>query len=340
MTRPVGGSTRQKLAVTALMLSAVLCLQAKAQSARETSSIGASFDAFWKVARDRPFDEQEAAWDRLIEQPRHDTYASVVWESRDNSRWKEEKDQLLRQRFAEYPRISGQISATALSMQSAIRIQVTEFRKLFPDAPARLPVQLLLAPNFDAKSGVLSGGAPVLVFSVDTLLLENADMSILFPHELFHLYHAIHAAIDNDGVMTGADLTLPLFAEGLATYVSSVLSPGHSDGALLLQESLGAIPVDRLPELARRYLSDADDKAVNALGPKRFGRWFMGAKKPYQPDVPNRAGYWLGLNLIRQLRQQFTVQEMASWPPSKAEEVTRATLLRMARGDLANPNAQ
>ena len=325
---------RTKLcAFNIVMVAASLCLhQAKAGSVQHTSSIGASFDVFWVAAHDRPFDQQAAAWDRLVERPRQDIYASVVWESRDNPRWREAKDQSLRQRFAEYPRVSDQISARAHAMQSGMRTQATRFRKLFPDAPARPPVQLVLAPNFDAKSGVLSNGTPVLVFAVDSLVLENADMSILYPHELFHLYHALHAGIQNDGVMAGADLTLPLFAEGLATYVSSVLSPGHADGELLLQGSLGAIPVGRLPELARRFLSEADDKAVNALGPKRFGRWFMGAKKDYQADVPNRTGYWLGLNVIRQMQRQYTVQEMSSWSAAKAQEMTRAALLIMAHG--------
>jgi hypothetical protein len=322
--------TRGSLVFTAMLLSASLCGLAEAAGISDTAPIGASFDAFWAAAHDRPFDEQEAAWDRLIEQPRRDTYASVVWESRDNPRWKEAKDQLLRQRFAAYPRISGQISATARELESAARVQATRFRKLFPDAPARPRIQLLLAPNFDAKSGVFSDGTPVLVFAVDSLVLENADMSIIFPHELFHLYHALHAGIQNDGAMPGADLTLPLFAEGLATYVSSVLPHGHSDGELLLQRSLGAIPVSRLPQLAGRFLADADDMAVNALGPKKFGRWFMGAKEDYQADVPNRAGYWLGLNVIRQLQHQYTVQEMSSWSAAKAQEITRAALLSMA----------
>ncbi len=80
----------------------------------------------------------------------------------------------------------------------------------------------------------------------------------------FHLYHANHAGIKNDGVMPGADLTLPLFAEGLATYVSSVLSPDHSDGQLLLQNNLGAIPVARSPEIAARFLTDAHEKGARS----------------------------------------------------------------------------
>jgi hypothetical protein len=320
-------------ATTCLLVVALFCpYPAKTAGVEAAASIGAAFHAFWNAARDRPFDEQEAAWDRLVEQPRQDLYASVVWESQDNPRWKEGKDLLLRQRFAQYPGISAQVSAMASELRSAIPIQVRRFRGLFPDAPMRPPIQLVLAPNFDAKSGVLHDGRPVLAFAVDTLVLEKADMSIIFPHELFHLYHALHAGIRNDGVMPGADLTLPLFAEGLATYVSSLLSDRHSDGELLLQKDLGAIPPDRLPELAGRFLTDADEKAASALGPKRFGRWFMGGSHNYQADVPNRAGYWLGLNIIRQMRRHFALQEMASWSFAVAQEKTRAALLSVARG--------
>jgi hypothetical protein len=194
------------------------------------------------------------------------------------------------------------------------------------------PIQLVLAPNLDAKSGVLGNGTPVLVFAVDSLILERADMSVIFPHELFHLYHANHAGIQNDGVMPGADLTLPLFAEGLATYVSSVLSPGHSDGQLLLQNNLGAIPVARLPEVAARFLADANEKAVDPVHSAAFGRWFMGSNKDYQPDLPNRTGYWLGLHVIRQIRRQYSLREMASWSPSRAQVQTRAALLEMTHG--------
>jgi hypothetical protein len=258
-------------ALSAVLLSGPSCANpAEAVAAQQTPSIGASFDAIWMAARDRPFEEQQAIWDQVIEQPRQDVYASVVWEERDHARWKEAKEQLLRRRFA-----------------------------------------------------------------VDTLVLEHADMSVLFPHELFHLYHAEHAGIQNDGVMAGADLTLPLFAEGLATYVSSVLSSGHSDGQLLLQNDLGALPVARLPEIAGRFLADADKKAIDPAHPEAFGRWFMGSKAKYQPDLPNRAGYWLGFHVIRQMRRHYTLREVASWSPSKAQMQTRAALLQMAQGDRA-----
>jgi hypothetical protein len=315
-----------------LLLGLCCANPVSAQRAQQAPSIAASFDAFWAAARDRPFAEQEAIWDQVIEEPRGDVYASVVWEKQDHAHWKEQKERLLRERFVAYPGVWDQIPAAARNLQSDIPIQAKRLRAIFPEAPAHPLVQLVLAPNLDAKSGVLGNGTPVLVFAVDTLVLEHADMSIIFPHELFHLYHAEHAHIQNDGVMPGAYLTLPLFAEGLATYVSSVLSPGHSDGQLLLQNDLGELPVSRLPEIAGRFLADADQKAVDPVHPEAFARWFMGSKENRQPGLPNRAGYWLGLQVIRHIRQQHTLREVASWSASQAQVQARAALAQIAQG--------
>jgi hypothetical protein len=91
---------------------------------------------------------------------------------------------MLKRRFAAYPGVSREIPSLAHTLESRTPQEVARFRELFPDAPAHPPIRLPLAPNFDAKSGVLADGIPVLVFAVDSLVLEHADMSVLFPHEL------------------------------------------------------------------------------------------------------------------------------------------------------------
>src|SRR6267142_1486269 len=110
-------------ALSAVLLSGPSCMNpAEAVTAQQTPTIGASFDAFWMAARDRPFEEQQAIWDQVIEQPRQDVYASVVWEERDHARWKEAKEQLLRRRFAQYASVGDQISPAARNLQSNIPI--------------------------------------------------------------------------------------------------------------------------------------------------------------------------------------------------------------------------
>ena len=313
--------------MTRLPLFALLLSLPALGTAAAASPLADSFQAFWSAAQGKAFEEQEALWDQDIEGPRQELYDWVVWEKRDSPQWQKEKTFALKARFAAYPRISGQIPAEIRSLEAALPVQVAQFRVLFPDAPAEPSVAVVLAPDFDSKSGVLADGRPVLALSIDTLILEKADVSILFPHELFHLYDADHAGITNDGVMPGSKLTLPLFEEGLATYVSTQVTPGHTDGQYLLQTSLGALALTQLPDVAKRFLADADQPAV---GSKAYAKWFEGNDTPLQPDLPHRAGYWLGLNLIREMVKIHPLREMAAWSPTKAEQETRAALVELA----------
>jgi hypothetical protein len=296
-------------------------------------SVTESFAAFWQAAKGRPFAQQLAAWDRDIEAPRRDLYASVVWEAQHHQDGYARKQRFLQARFAAYPALAAGVPAEELALRRVLDQQIPRFHRVFPDADLKPPVQVLLAPNFDAKSGVLADGQPVLAFSVDSLLLEKADLGVVVPHELFHLYHARHAGFVNDGVMPGVALTVPLFEEGLATYVSSQLSPGHDDGTLLLQADLGDIPASRLAEIARRFLADARFKAIDSEHPDAFKKWFNAAALPYQQDLPNRTGYWLGLQLIRHLRRTNSLTQIAAWTPAQAD-----TKVRMALGELDRDN--
>jgi hypothetical protein len=317
------------MAAGRLCLALLLASVAPAQAAR-APSIDQSFSEFWSAAKGKPFLQQEHAWNRDIEASRRDVYDTVVWEKQDDPYWQARRQLWLRARFARYPALSAGIPAEVHALEAAVARQSVRFKALFPDADAHPPVAILLAPNFDAKSGVLGNGKPVLAFAADTLLLEHAQLDVVVPHELFHLYHAQHAGIRNDGVMPGVSLTVPLFEEGLATYVSGELSPGHTDGELLLEDELGDLPTSRLRELARRFLADARGKAIDPEHPERFKRWFNAAPKPYQPGLPNRSGYWLGLQVIRYLRRTYTLAQIAGWSPEQADAQVMTALRQLA----------
>lgn len=128
----------------------------------QTPPIDASFAAFWSAAAGQPFAQQEQAWDRQIEAPRRDLYDSVVWETQHEPDWRARRQRWLRARFAQYPALAAGIPAETQALQRVIASQALRFRKLFPDADAHPPVAILLAPNFDAKSGVRGDGTPVL----------------------------------------------------------------------------------------------------------------------------------------------------------------------------------
>ncbi|RUL74929.1 hypothetical protein [Dyella choica] len=324
-----GGDVMKAISSKTVYLALLLACTLPA-SAAETPPIGQSFAEFWSAAAGKPFQQQEHAWNRDIEALRRDVYDTVVWEKQHDPYWQARRQMWLRARFAKYPALAADIPVEVRALQDALAKQSLRFKALFPDADAHPPVAILLAPNFDAKSGVLGNGKPILVFAADSLLLEHAQLDIVVPHELFHLYHAQHAGIRNDGVMPDVPLTVPLFEEGLATYVSGELAPGHTDGELLLEDELGAIPASRLPEIARRFLTDARNKAIDPEHPDRFQRWFNAAPKPYQQGLPNRSGYWLGLQLIRYLRHTYTLAQIAAWSPTQADAQVMAALQQIS----------
>jgi len=291
-----------------------------------------SFTVFWKAAKGQPFVEQEALWDKFIEEPREALYQSVVWEARDNPSWREQKDGALRTRFDEYRDMSNAIPHGVRAIKAALDVQAKRFAKYF-GASGQPRAVVVLAPNFDAKSGVLPDGTPVLSLAVDSLILEKAQLDVVLPHELFHLWDAEHSGITNDGVMPNTHLLLPLYEEGLATYVSSIVSPGHTDGEYLLQSDLGTLPDARLPEVAKRFLVDADVMTVDQTKHKTsntYEHWFESGRTQFQVNLPNRSGYWLGLHVVRVLARNHALREMASWSPQKAEMETRAALTVVA----------
>ncbi len=329
---------RMRRCLAGLLAALMLAATAPATAAVDVSAgtqdmppVAAAFYVFWRQAYGQPFEQQVQLWDRCVEAPRRELYDAVVWERGSPSFQPARRLQMLQRRFADYVTLAPRIYLGVQQLQSALVAQNLRFRGLFPGADAEPPVEIVLAPDFDAKSGVRGDGRPVLALAVDSLLLEQADLDVVLPHELFHLYHAEHAGIRNDGVMPGAELTLPLFEEGLATYVSSELAPGRGDGRWLLQADLGTIPLQRLPEIAQRFLIDAHAKAIDPAHPEAFKRWFNGGATPFQQGLPNRTGYWLGLQVIRRLRERHGLSEIVGWSPTQATQHALEALREMAR---------
>jgi hypothetical protein len=78
---------RIAIALAVGMAGGCLCPAAFAADESAGSSVAASFAAFWQAAKGHPFAQQLDAWDRDIEAPRRDLYASVVWETSRHQDW-------------------------------------------------------------------------------------------------------------------------------------------------------------------------------------------------------------------------------------------------------------
>jgi len=290
--------------------------------------------AFWAFARGQPLDKQLVLWDQYVERRHPALYDQVVWETATHADAAATKRRLLAARFAEEASIADELPADFRAFEQLARRHVAQFRARFPDT-ADVPIYALLSPRFDAKGAVLdegSGPRVVLAFGVDTIALHHEVLPILFPHELFHVHHATVSGFLDDGVMPGVDLVVPMWEEGLATYVASLFVPGASDGALLLQESLGRFPADDLPALAGAFLADAGTPAIDREHPETFARWFEAGVPSVTPTTPNRSAYLLGLHVVRRIAQRASLDAMVHWRVAQAHDEALAALRAIAAG--------
>jgi hypothetical protein len=238
----------------------------------------------------------------------------------------------LEKRFAAYASSFAEIDRAFRRFPARVEVEVARFKTLIPDLPANLSIVAAPSPTFDAKSALLGGesGTVVLAFAVDTLVLEHADLDLIFPHELFHAYHAQKRRFLNDGVMADATLPIPLWEEGLATYVSSLLNPTATDGQLLLDPTLENVSKSDLAWLAARFEEQAGERVLLSGRTDTFKLWFSVGPKRIRDDLPNRCGYLLGLHVARLLARDHELRAMIDWPPTTAREKVLATLTRIS----------
>jgi hypothetical protein len=177
------------------------------------------------------------------------------------------------------------------------------FQQAFPDMAWKGDVYFLPSGmHFDGAVREISGKA-TLLFGLDMIAHlqgEKGNLAPLFHHELFHLYHRTV----NPDCFRQPTLLMPLWTEGLATLVSQRLNPGATQGELLLPASL----VDRCNATLPRLATELRQK-LGSDQRQDFLDFFDGSSK--RNDVPARAGYYLGLLLVRDVGSRMPLTDMA-----------------------------
>ncbi len=146
------------------------------------------------------------------------------------------------------------------------------------------------------------GGRDVLALGLEFFRDSGADadrqIRITLAHELFHLYHFQFFS-------ASGGLYRPLWAEGLATYASAVVVPGHKRSAYL---GFPGRKMNRCHELLP--LLAADLKKNMGQNDRRIERLYFGAEDN-GTKVPPEAGYYVGLLIIERLAQKYSLAELA-----------------------------
>ena len=325
-----------------LLVTGCSSTSSKPQAARQIDryqviNLGPSFSLFWQKAKGLTFREQIKIWNSIVEEPNQSFYDGMVWQKSTNPKWEERKLRLLKDSFANYPVLYPKIIADFDHFNSTLKTQIDKFHSYFPDSEFNLPIYAAPTASFNGKGGEGgdSAGKPgqtVLAFGIDMSVALKNDPDVLYSHELFHIYHTSAIGLNEEIFTKSGRLSLPLWLEGLATYVSQQMNPTASSEAILMDSSLSKLSRDDVRSLSRLFLNDVEQKAFDVSQPGIYKKWFAidpAFKLP--THYPMRSGYFLGLNVVTELAKTHSLAEMVHWHVTEIHSNVKTALFALAR---------
>jgi len=221
--------------------------------------------------------------------------------------------------LADFPKIREPYRQTVARFPAALDTANTQFRHYFPDFVPPMPIYLAHELGIRDGGSDHVGGKKVMLFGADVIAQIHNDDSLLpfIEHELFHLEHARHFQ-DCD------QFWCPLWQEGLATYVASVMTPNVTDHQLILDapQPIRAA-VDAGWSEALCLVAASFDAAEEAP----IKQAFMVGDHP--SGLPSRYGYYVGLRLAEAAARSADVNQLDHLDTNAARRVVRAALIEL-----------
>jgi len=198
-----------------------------------------------------------------------------------------------------------------------LRRLARQFKRRFPSYDAGTEMVLTVSFTFRGKVATVNG-KNVLAIGLERFGSVGTQFAITAAHELFHVFHF-------QSFRAAGGLYRSLWAEGLATYASSVLVPGHS-----LARYLG-FPAAKLRR-CRKLLRKMAGELRRNLGSvdRRLRRAYLGAE-PNRRGIPPEAGYFVGYLACKRLARRLSLVQLARLPAPKVLQRLRVELARLER---------
>ena len=297
-------------------------------------NLGSLFKEFWDQAHTKTLNEKIKLWNEIVEEPNCDVYDYFVWRkprgknlerlkshvANFESKWKESKQQCLQPYFEKiYPQYFDKIYHAFENFDTIFHEQVVKFKKYFKNLNSNFSVYALPSPKFDGIFGNLKKSGFTVAFGLDNIALSNKIISVIIAHELFHIYQKDQ--IMNKSKNNCNNITISLWADGLATYVSSILNPTLNDGDILSNQPLANISKKNIAWLIQEFIKDAQNSS-NEVKVK----WFYIGSQKVRKDLPYRCGYLLGLYVIRELHKNYNLNKITNIQYKDAHELVINTL--------------
>jgi hypothetical protein len=260
--------------------------------------------ATWARIRGQPREAQVVALRRELIEPRAIFYGEVLGPL---------PDAQLAAFAAMMDTASDRVDAAARDLERRMPAEWTRFTAVLPDAK---PAVVYLLPSFGVFDGQVRpvGGRTVVLFGADAAARTTSGRAscALVQHELFHLYHGQQSAEVARGTEDVFVRRLPpalwsvLWVEGVATHASRSLCPDALMADVLLSDSLEAAAQRVMPGVSRAVRARLDSREWPDLA-----AFFFSASTGAVPDVPPRAGYWLGMRVAERVGAGLSLPQLA-----------------------------
>lgn len=192
-----------------------------------------------------------------------------------------------------------------------------DFMKLWPDFKAGQPVYFTISMGgFDGALRDVDG-ANALLFAVDRIAQIyglTTNLSVLFDHEIFHVYHRQVAP----SLFERDEIWKRLWIEGLAEYVSWRMNPASSEDDVLLSADLRSKGTPLLPCLSASINRDLDSTAD-----RDNERYFLFGPAGGNPP---RSGYLVGFEVVLRMGESRTLSDLSRLSGDELKREIAATL--------------
>lgn len=277
------------------------------------------FWQFWAAARNQPIERQAELWQQLYVAPHQAVFNDLATPCKDQFDAGWFRAHYLPQLPGVIPSIRTMVASLAQQLEEAN----SRFLKTFPDMHWSGDIYIMASGYcFNGRAQMIQGRSAML-FGVDAMAaLGQKDLIPHIQHELFHRYH--REFFDFEG-SSGYPLWTTLWAEGMAANAAEQLNPSASE------IDLGLIPLGMVQRVEGRRAELAADflRRFESTTEKDATLYFNDANSKDE-FVPARAGYHLGVLVVRELSKQYSIQTLARWSQPEAKPKVRAVLERMS----------
>ena len=310
------------LACAALLIGSFCVAQPSSPPAPVTFAVHdftPDFWRFWEAAQNQPVEQQARLWQQLYVSRHQAVFNDLATACKDqwDASW-------ARTRYLPaLPRLVPAIRTMVADLPRQLEEANSRFLKTFPDMRWSSDIYVMASGYcFTGRSQMIQGRG-ALLFGVDGMAsFGQKDLIPGMHHELFHRYHREYFDFE---ASSAYPLWTVLWAEGMAAYVSELLNPSASE-IDLAQVPLGMVKQvnDRRGQLAADFLRRFESTTENDA------KLYFNDIHSKDALVPARAGYQLGVLVIRELAKQYSIQTMAHWSQAEVQPRIHASLARIS----------